>query len=453
MTDFDVIVKGGRPAPIVPHRIPWMGSGVALARDPDAFVEHCVERYGSAFTVLLPGGPRTFLTDPFDFPRFFQNEDLVFRDLADALAGRVFGFDARLLTPERVGPLVDAVHRLLKGDALAPLTERMSRLVLQQLQALAGDDWVRGGLYHLCQTRVFAAGVETFFGDGFYTPELFRSYALLDKHFALLAAGVPAALIPGASAAQEHLGEAVRIPRANRSAVIAERAAQVERAGIAPREGGKIDAGLVWASQANTVATVFWTALHVLCDPRARAEIAAEIRDACGDAGLDGAALGRMPKLDSATTEAMRLTSMPLAVRVAARDLELALDSGALLQVRAGDQLCLYPRRTHVDPEIYADPHVFQFDRFLSEGGPKRFHKQGRRVPLHLLPFGGGQSMCPGRSFARNEVKIVVATLLSCFDVELCSAEVPGPVLSRVGLGVPPPVKDVPLRIRRRARR
>jgi hypothetical protein len=36
-----------------------------------------------------------------------------------------------------------------------------------------------------------------------------------------------------------------------------------------------------------------------------------------------------------------------------------------------------------------------------------------------LMPFGGGASLCPGRMFARNEVKAFVATMISCCDLRV----------------------------------
>src|SRR5262249_22798555 len=155
----------------VPHRLPWVGSALAFGRDADVFIEQCVQRYGSAFTVLLPGGPRTFLTDPFDFPTLFHTKELVFRGIADLFAGRVFGFDPTRLDDRLVTALVESVHTRLKGDALVPLTDRMNRLFLDRMSAAVGEGWQHGSLFRFLDEHVFAAGVDALFGDGFYSPE------------------------------------------------------------------------------------------------------------------------------------------------------------------------------------------------------------------------------------------------------------------------------------------
>ena len=73
------------------------------------------------------------------------------------------------------------------------------------------------------------------------------------------------------------------------------------------------------------------------------------------------------------------------------------------------------------------------------------------RIRTHLMPFGGGVSMCPGRHFARNEIKIAAAMLLHGFDVDI-PQDTPTPPLdnSRAGLGILPPVGDVPFSLKPR---
>jgi cytochrome P450 len=330
----------------------------------------------------------------------------------------------------------------------------MNKVFLERLDTAVGKEWAYDSLFRFLNEHVFAAGTDALFGDGFYSKELHRNYSILDRYFPLLAAGIPARAIPGAKAAQAYLSDMLSVKHDHQSELMRKRTALVSNIGLSPREANKVNSPLIWAAQANTIATAFWTVLLILRDPDARAQILAEINNILGEAGagarvITNEMLRKMVKLDSAINETTRLMSMPLTIREATADLEFELASGAKLLLRKGEQLYPYPRITHLDSEIYPDPHVFKFDRFLPKDGPKHFFKNGQRVAFCLLPFGGGQSMCPGRFFARNEFKIVVATLLSAFEVELQSAVVPELMLSRVGLGVPPPQKDVPFRLRR----
>jgi hypothetical protein len=67
-----------------------------------------------------------------------------------------------------------------------------------------------------------------------------------------------------------------------------------------------------------------------------------------------------------------------------------------------------------------------------------------------FLPFGGGVTLCPGRRFARNEVKCLVAFLLTEFEFAFVGAPVhPGHDGARAGLGIFPPKGDVAVSVRK----
>ena len=101
---------------------------------------------------------------------------------------------------------------------------------------------------------------------------------------------------------------------------------------------------------------------------------------------------------------------------------------------------------------------VYRFDRFVS-GGVRRsdFSKKGQRLRYFLMPFGSGGSKCPGRFFARAELKQLVCVLLLYCRLELAHTHAHGhthghthtpPALdtSRAGLGILPPKGDVSVR-------
>jgi len=51
--------------------------------------------------------------------------------------------------------------------------------------------------------------------------------------------------------------------------------------------------------------------------------------------------------------------------------------------------------------------------------------------------------MCPGRHFARNEIKLATAIVLGEFDLQVRGSEIPPLDNSRAGLGILPPSHDV----------
>merc|ERR1711871_1823865 len=91
-------------------------------------------------------------------------------------------------------------------------------------------------------------------------------------------------------------------------------------------------------------------------------------------------------------------------VRRAPHDMELALPSGEI-RLRSGDNIVVANSLYHFDDTIFGeDCHTFRFDRFANE----------TKLPA-VMPFGGGKSMCPGRYFAANEMRILVVELLRAY--------------------------------------
>jgi cytochrome P450 len=69
------------------------------------------------------------------------------------------------------------------------------------------------------------------------------------------------------------------------------------------------------------------------------------------------------------------------------------------------------------------------------------------------IPYGGGQRMCPGRHFAKNEILGTFALLFTRYELQLGNVDVSRvqPDFRWYPVGALPPVCKVPFRIRRRA--
>lgn len=445
--------------PMVRGALPIIGHAFAFGRDPDGFVASCRARYGDVFRMKMPGGERTFLLDPFDYPTVFAEERLRFQESGAEIGGRVFGYPPEKAMDPKYHELSVITSRDMRGDLLQVMSERMQTIFIRRVTDEVSASGIDRPLLALLSEHFFAAGIDAIFGDGFYSKKLYDDYAVVDRHFAAAVAGIPPFLLPGLVRARTELARSLSSFAPNHAAMLDARHEFFDRAGVEPELRGAFDAGVLWASQANTVVAAFWTLYYLLRDQKARSAVSEEVRSIAGPVGdpracdpLSRDALRRLVLLDSACSEAMRLSSGPMNGRRATESFELPLASGESLPLEAGEDILLYPRHTHFDAAIFEAPEEFRFDRFVDEKGRSaRFELRGRRLTMPFLPFGGGMSMCPGRFFARNEIKVLVATMLVWLDTELLPVDEPALDFSRIGLGVLPPKHDVTVRLRRRA--
>jgi cytochrome P450 len=64
----------------------------------------------------------------------------------------------------------------------------------------------------------------------------------------------------------------------------------------------------------------------------------------------------------------------------------------------------------HQRQDLYPEPHQFKPERFLER----------QYSSYEFMPFGGGVRRCVGEALAQFEMKIVLATILANYDVDLC---------------------------------
>lgn len=123
---------------------------------------------------------------------------------------------------------------------------------------------------------------------------------------------------------------------------------------------------------------------------------------ALGDRPIEYDDLDRLPLLDYAMKEALRLLPpLPYTGRRALEDFEI---EG--VRVRAGQNVTVAPLHTHRMPSLYTNPDAFDPMRFSPERAEHKRHRFG------YVPFGGGVHKCLGMRFAELEVRGILAHAL-----------------------------------------
>lgn len=155
--------------------------------------------------------------------------------------------------------------------------------------------------------------------------------------------------------------------------------------------------------QTNSVRAAYWTLSYILRDPELLQNIRAEIAPAFS-APSQGSPptivnpeviTTSCPLFNSTFSEALRVCSGSSSSRVVAEDTEVG---GYIL--KTGGKVLAPSMQPHMDASVWGeDAAEFRPDRFI--GGGKWDGEVERKMGYSYRPFGGGETYCPGRYFAR----------------------------------------------------
>jgi len=168
---------------------------------------------------------------------------------------------------------------------------------------------------------------------------------------------------------------------------------------------------MLLAGEDTTAYTLVW-AVHHLCDAPAVARRLRAEADALrgGDASPnDIETANRLVYAGAVANEAMRLRPVAPTILVEANHDVVVAD----VAVPKGTWLALHTRPPALDAHNFGDPLAFRPERWLDPSATGGAHD-----PSAHIPFGSGPRICPGRTLALLELKLVLAMLFGDFDVE-----------------------------------
>lgn len=161
---------------------------------------------------------------------------------------------------------------------------------------------------------------------------------------------------------------------------------------------------LILAGYETTATAIAWGLYWIHQKPLVREKLLQEL-DNLGDSP-DPMSIYRLPYLSAVCNETLRIHPVvmfcfPRVVQEPAKLLGHSLDSGTVLLPN------IY--LIHQREDLYPQPKEFQPERFLE----RQFS------PYEFLPFGGGVRRCIGEALAIFQMKLVLATILSRYQLEL----------------------------------
>ena len=169
----------------------------------------------------------------------------------------------------------------------------------------------------------------------------------------------------------------------------------------------------------NTVPAVFWVLYYLYSQPSLLEEVRASISSYIRISEDSGKSLTHhvnvaeiiagYPLLASLVQETLRVQSTNPSGRVVLKDTLL----GDQYLLKEGSSLLIPSAELHSNTSVWG-PSCRDFD-------PQRFTQErakGAKIPASAYrAYGGGDSLCPGRFFAANEILIIVVMMVLKYDL------------------------------------
>ncbi|MBL4683984.1 MAG: cytochrome P450 [Nannocystaceae bacterium] len=173
---------------------------------------------------------------------------------------------------------------------------------------------------------------------------------------------------------------------------------------------------LFLAGHETIATTMSWTFLLLTQHPDVLAKVRAEANEVLGDRPVTFADLPRLEYLGWVVNESMRIYPPVWILERQA----LADDMVGGYRIPKGTIVAVSPWGLHHSPKLWRNPERFEPERFSPE-------RSEGRSKYAFLPFGGGPRVCIGNSFALMEAKVIVASLVRRFSVEIATDPPPTP--------------------------
>ncbi|KAI0596336.1 cytochrome P450 [Biscogniauxia sp. FL1348] len=385
----------------------------------------------------------------------------------------------------------ESLARFLEGKGQRPFWNRFAGNITQQLYGLynrIGSDWeYHADLMKMVGDETAVSILDALCGPYLLglNPHFLQDYWEFDRNLQTYLQGVPWFLAPRAYAARKRVLDAVKVWQQHArdhyhdssrgddgddpfwgSSFFRERQAMfLEMDGFDYAAIASEDFGAIWAVR-NSISATSWAVFEIYRDPELLASIRAEV-DACVLTSVDGRIrfdidqLLRLPVLQAVYAETLRLRMDFYIIRMPDR-----VDMNIQDWVIPRRKVIVTPTTVaHMDSKAWntgsKNEHpvdrfwVGRFLKYPSKSPAASPEFSTRELEGSWIPYGGGPRQCPGRHFAKRQILLTTALMVSLFDCEISKEgkNVQGDsTLKGFGGGMAHPAGKVPVRIRHRDR-
>jgi hypothetical protein len=439
--------------PLIPHAIPVLGSTLSFSTQKVGaywrwLSSECRKKGINAVSILLNGKKTHFVFTPDGVSGAFKSRLLTRFELDRQLGRNSLGMstqDALKAFPSDLNPktslTTERIHTnlLLSTAAVNTLTDKFIEVFQNRLLNLDTDkDGLEVNLYQWIREQAFHASIVSLGGTKLLEmfPDISTDFWTWDEGLVGMIFGTPRLFARKAYAARDTLvdkleqwlvaGYAVPVDESDPdweptfgAKVMRKRHEYYAQQKMSLRGQASADLIFFGGILTNAIPSIGWMLMHILSPtnpPELRDCVMDEIKSAQREDGsIDVPSLSKLPLLNSMFHEVLRVYIDLLIVRQVDADATI----GAHI-VHKNEMIMAPSWLSHRNPDNFSKPDAFDPARFLVDDpktGKMKFSTEG--LTGKFFPFGGGHYMCPGRTFAKQEVLGAVAVFLLNFDIEI----------------------------------
>lgn len=422
-----------------PRSLPWIGAGLQIEVPRLHLVlEGWSRTYGPIYTFEAPGKTVVAVSEPAliakclrERPETFRRDDKVEPVFAELGVSGVFSAEGAAWRPQRKLAMEALSHRHLKtfhptlASVAVRLQQRLERAAASGQEVDIQDDLMRFTV-DVTTALVFGHDLDTLGGGRdviqrhleLVFPTFARRLNAIVPYWRLLRLPVDRRVDKAVAALRVWIAARIGDARARLEADPGRPPANFLESMLIARD----DAGrpfsdeivfgnlmtMLLAGEDTTANSLAWS-VHLLCDHpdevrTLRTELDAVLGPGAVPADLE--TTNRLERANAIAQEAMRLVPVaPLNFLQANHDTVLGD-----VEIPKGTTIVTLMRIPAMDERHFSTPDVFRPGRWLGEA-------EGAHEPGVLQPFGSGPRICPGRTLALVEMRIVLAAIYGRFDV------------------------------------
>lgn len=438
--------------PVIPYAVPGLGSTISFSTQRVGsywrwLSAECKRKSINAVAIVLGGKKTHFVFTPDGVSSTFKSRALTRFELDRQLGRNSLGMskeDAIKAFPSDLDPkkslTTERIHAnmLLSTSAVNTLTDKFIEVFQARLLNVdTGEDGVQVNLYKWVREQAFHASMVSLGGTKLLEmwPNISSEFWAWDEGLVGMLFGTPRLFARAAYAARDSLvdkleqwlaaGYAAKVDDSDPdwepnfgARVMRQRHQYYAQQKMSLRGQASADLIFFGGILSNAIPSIGWMLMHILSPtnpPELRSWVMDEIMSAQREDGsIDVPLLSKLPLLNSIIHEVLRVYVDLLIVRQVDGDATIGS------HIINKNEVIMAPSwLSHRNPENFDKPDTFDPARFLvddPETGRMTFSTAG--LTGKFFPFGGGHYMCPGRTFAKQEVLGAVAVLLLNFDVE-----------------------------------